>query len=266
MIRLINIDLDGTLIKDHGTVTKADKEAIKKAMDMGIKVGLNTGRNVPSSMYFHKRLSLNALSVCANGSIILDPHEVVYESILSKEMLRRCVDIAKITGVPFHTFAKDSCYLVGEVFQNDLVDSWDQKAKDIVNLKLEYISDGELYLEKLAHDTCKVSFSSLNKEEMKQVIKYLTDYKDWGITHSLNCIAEVTNKGVNKGSGLLMLQENYNLTSNEVACIGDDTNDYAMFEVCYNSFAMESGRQELKDKAKHVVNSVAKAIEIILGE
>ena len=44
MIKLISLDLDGTLLDPAGQITPAAKEAIARAKAAGIRVVINTGR------------------------------------------------------------------------------------------------------------------------------------------------------------------------------------------------------------------------------
>ncbi len=46
MIKLISLDLDGTLLTPQGTITAASKAAIARAREAGIRVVVNTGRDV----------------------------------------------------------------------------------------------------------------------------------------------------------------------------------------------------------------------------
>lgn len=45
MIKLISIDLDGTLLSPDGLISKRNKEAILKAQSQGIEVVIATGRS-----------------------------------------------------------------------------------------------------------------------------------------------------------------------------------------------------------------------------
>ena len=47
MVKLIALDLDGTLLDPSGAVTHGAREAIAKARESGVRVVLNTGRPVP---------------------------------------------------------------------------------------------------------------------------------------------------------------------------------------------------------------------------
>ena len=59
MIRLISLDLDGTLLDPGGRVTSAAKAAIAKARAAGVRVVLNTGRPAPEALWFAQEAGLD---------------------------------------------------------------------------------------------------------------------------------------------------------------------------------------------------------------
>lgn len=66
MIRLISLDLDGTLLDPSGAVTPAAKAAIAAARSAGVRVVLNTGRPIPEAFWFAREAGCDSL-VCALG-------------------------------------------------------------------------------------------------------------------------------------------------------------------------------------------------------
>lgn len=53
-IKIIMSDVDGTLLNDHGHVSKRTIDAIKKARAQGLIFGLASGRDIESSESFYK--------------------------------------------------------------------------------------------------------------------------------------------------------------------------------------------------------------------
>ena len=52
MIKLIALDLDGTLLDPSGRITPGAKEAVARAREKGVRVVLNTGRPIPEAIWF----------------------------------------------------------------------------------------------------------------------------------------------------------------------------------------------------------------------
>ena len=49
MVKLISLDLDGTLLDPQGQIAPASKAAIALARAAGLRVVLNTGRPIPEA-------------------------------------------------------------------------------------------------------------------------------------------------------------------------------------------------------------------------
>ena len=74
----------------------------------------------------------------------------------------------------------------------------------------------------------------------------------------LNQFIEVTPKGCDKSSGLSFYLDYLGIPKENVSVIGDSGNDAPMFEAFYeNSYCMAHSHRLVKQKAKHVVSSVA---------
>ena len=61
MIRLIALDLDGTLLDPAGRITQASKDAIARARAAGVRVVLNTGRPIQEAVWFAGEAGCDAL-------------------------------------------------------------------------------------------------------------------------------------------------------------------------------------------------------------
>ena len=82
MYKLIAIDLDGTLLNSYGTISEKNKEAIKKAQNMGSEVVVSSGRTIQSAKSFANEVGANNYLICGNGSMLYD---VQNQQILYKE-------------------------------------------------------------------------------------------------------------------------------------------------------------------------------------
>lgn len=72
MYKLVAIDLDGTLLDSYGQVSERNKNAIQKAVDLGTKVVLASGRGTMSVRNFATEINANEYMICGNGSMVYD--------------------------------------------------------------------------------------------------------------------------------------------------------------------------------------------------
>src|SRR5450631_4206958 len=71
-IELIALDLDGTLLDSDETISAANRAAITKALNAGIRVVLVTGRGVDTPIRISRELGLNLPVICCHGALTKD--------------------------------------------------------------------------------------------------------------------------------------------------------------------------------------------------
>ena len=70
MIKLLALDLDGTLLDSRGKVPEANREAIRAAEDAGVLVTIATGRRFRDARPLGLELDLNAPLITHNGALL----------------------------------------------------------------------------------------------------------------------------------------------------------------------------------------------------
>ena len=75
MIRLIALDLDGTLLGPNNRVSQEDSDAVIAARDKGIHIVLSTARWYGVAQYTSRRLELTTPLICMSGAHVQEPNE-----------------------------------------------------------------------------------------------------------------------------------------------------------------------------------------------
>ena len=75
MIRLIALDLDGTLIGPDWRVGEADSAAVAAARERGVTIVINTARWYGLALRTAKYLELRAPLICHSGALIREPDD-----------------------------------------------------------------------------------------------------------------------------------------------------------------------------------------------
>jgi Cof subfamily protein (haloacid dehalogenase superfamily) len=107
MIKLLALDLDGTLLGSDGLITARNRKAIVAAENSGVLVTIATGRRFRDARPVALDLQLNAPVICHNGALVkyADTLETVSASILSPVTIRQILE----TGLLFGADAMLSC-------------------------------------------------------------------------------------------------------------------------------------------------------------
>lgn len=94
-IKLIALDMDGTLLNRQKLVSEENASAIKRAMDKGIYVTIATGRMPASAVYFAKQLNMNCPVISCNGGVVKDLNtgKSIYEAHFPKDTITKLISI-----------------------------------------------------------------------------------------------------------------------------------------------------------------------------
>lgn len=229
-IKIVFIDLDGTLTNKNQIVSEKNIEALKLLKDKNIKIVITTGR-WDSYVYNLIDLSLIDYIISNNGACIIDTksNKVIYENSFSKEDIDTINSycISNNYNLIYNGLFKRyniNDKIDGNIYQGVIIcDSIDKMDKLIEftnntnNLKLAYISYAYY----------------------KKIIK--NEYT-----------ANINLKETNKGTTIKYLLNQLNLSKENSLCFGDNNNDINMFEQCGTKVAMENSLDELKEKADYI--------------
>ncbi len=286
MIKLLALDLDGTLLNSCGEISEKNLEAIQRAEEKGVLVTIATGRRFRDALPVARQLNLNAPVICHNGALLkyADTLETVAVSLVANETVKEILR-------------------VGREFGGDALISADPRGKGVLlydrisdeNIPLQkYIAwskrlhgaDAEeavLHVENLEDildetETVHVSFSGkcapmaqlemlLQKELSVSANVLTTVYPQLDFT-----LIDILPPDASKGIGVEKLALINNLSAENVMVMGDNFNDLEMLEYAGTAVLMGNASPELLEREEFFVtlsndeNGVALAIEkFILG-
>ena len=266
MIKLIAIDMDGTLLNEKKHIDKAEKEAIHEAIEAGIKIVLCTGRPLYGILPFYEELGLSELD--SEGYVILNngcsihktkDWKLIDQVNFTSDDIEYLYKFSESYDINF-TLVNDTYYFnIGRKPTDELIKDAGFVFSDITDISLEEAKSGKHKIMKimfLGDPEIMADFQEKNEDIIKS--KYS------GVL-SQSYVYEVLPKDNNKGTGLKKLAEKLGIKQEEVMAIGDGNNDIEMFEYANYSVAMKNATELAKKAAKYETDSnendgVAKAI------
>ena len=253
MIKLITIDVDGTLVTPLKRLTKKNIIQIDRVRDLGVHIALASGRPFHSMERYIEKLGLmqeGHFTVCQNGSYIVDnatkpPIAGSFQTVddlarLDKLMEDFDVEVSAMDDVGFYTRHKNpSLYTKADAFINKL-------ALTPVNYEdfPENMSFGRFLI---------LGSSSSIKEVLANMPKEVTD--NYYAVQTAPFLIEVMNKTANKGHAVRQMAAKLGITADEIMSIGNEKNDIPMLEQTGFPVAMENSVPELKAHAKFITKS-----------
>ena len=266
MIKLIAIDMDGTLLNEKKHIDEAEKEAIHEAIEAGIKIVLCTGRPLYGILPFYEELGLSELD--SEGYVILNngcsihktkDWKLIDQVNFTSDDIEYLYKLSESYDINF-TLVNDTYYFnIGRKPTDELIKDAGFVFSDITDISLEEAKSGKHKIMKimfLGDPEIMANFQEKNEDIIKS--KYS------GVL-SQSYVYEVFPKDNNKGTGLKKLAEKLGIKQEEVMAIGDGNNDIEMFEYANYSVAMKNATELAKKAAKYETDSnendgVAKAI------
>ena len=205
-IKLIGIDLDGTLISKFKKISKKNASSIKKAIDNGISCAIITGRSIVSSKKIKDELdfktqSIGRFLVSFNGSSIIDFYEnKTYETFIDSKIAKEIHHLSL-------KWKLNSWYYTKEATLNGAVEVEGYKpfllTKIFKNLNLKKVTNPN----KLS--SYKINILSFSKRKISNIYKLLTDkYKEklnFSLSHKR--LIEITPKDIDKGYAINFIQK-----------------------------------------------------------
>lgn len=290
MLKLVAIDLDGTMLNQYGIVTQKTKNSIKKAQENGLEIMIASGRPIDSVKTISKEIGSENYFISGNGSIIYDikKDEIIYENVLKKQKALEIIKICEENSIFYNVYtekeiiAKNLQYNVLYYHKENLTKSEEDKTH--VNI-VEDIYD---YIEKTDSKVLKVMICDKHQTIFNAIMRKLKEVDDievLEVSHMSRKIirqgteeipieyfyTEISAKNVDKWTALEFLKEKLQISSDEIVAIGDNVNDKKMIEKSGYGIAMGQSAQQIKEIADYVTDSnvddgVANALDkLVLG-
>ncbi len=266
-IKMIGLDLDGTLLSTEKELTSYTKEILEKAMRQGVVVLAATGR--PVSGIPKEVLSLQGMkyAVTSNGARVIDIEsgEVISENTISVAIAEEALKLLEEYDTISEIFAEGIGYASKNVsqardfFENSSMAEYFMKTRTPVESTIDTLL-------KIGKPVDKVQWIFKDSWERKEALKRLKTIPGIEITDALGNNWEVNKEGINKGKAMVALGKRLGICREEIMACGDGMNDYEMLKEVGFSVAMGNANQALKDIADYVTVSndedgVAKVIQ-----
>ncbi|WP_100407382.1 Cof-type HAD-IIB family hydrolase [Bacillus solitudinis] len=235
-IKLIAIDMDGTLLNNDHEISEGNRKALLEAQEQGIHVVISTGRTTITCNELVKSLMLSSYLITVNGSEIWDENgELVERMLLDTEHIQSLWELKE----------KHRTYCWAASVDNVWRD--------------EFPTDFSL------HQWMKFGFDIKEDAVRKQVMDVLKENTALEVTNSSPTNLEINAVGVNKATALEKVCKRLGITMKNVMAMGDSLNDLAMIKAAGIGVAMGNAQPYVKECADWITDSnvedgVAKAI------
>ena len=261
-IKLIAIDMDGTLLLPDHTISPAVKTAIAAARARGVNVVLTTGRPYAGVHSYLKELHMEQpgdYCITYNGALVQkagDGSTVAQTALSYDDYLEQ---LSREVGSHFHALDRNTLYTANRDISYYTVHESFVATIPLVFCEAEKMDPETQFLKVMMIDEPEILDKVISRIPAEVKEKYT-------VLKSAPYFLEILDKRVNKGTGVKSLADALGIKAEEVMAIGDQENDIAMIEYAGVGVAMDNAIPSVKEIANFVTKSnledgVAYAIE-----
>ncbi|HIV42240.1 MAG TPA: Cof-type HAD-IIB family hydrolase [Candidatus Mediterraneibacter guildfordensis] len=267
-IKMIGLDLDGTLLTDRKEFTDRSKRALRTAIDSGIVVLIATGRPLTGIPEEIRNFPGMRYALTSNGAKVMDVWEnrVVDEHLLSAKLAEKALEICGKYDTLQEVYYDGVSYAPAD--KRDMIPRYHKNPN-----MWEYMRKTRIWVEDIFRmvresdrglDKIQMLFADM--EERTKAWQELSEVEGLELVGSLGYNIEINAAGVNKGSGLVSLGRLLGIRREEIMACGDGDNDLLMLKEVGFGVAMANAEEEVKKAADYITLSneedgVADAIE-----
>ncbi|KRM86811.1 Cof-type HAD-IIB family hydrolase [Lacticaseibacillus thailandensis] len=268
MIKLIAIDVDDTLLDPTSKLSAGNAQALRWAVQQGVKIVLCTGRPLVGVQDFLDAIGIQGddqYVVTYNGAVV---QSVTGQIVVSNTLTRTdYLDLAAFADE--HRTHYNALDLGGRIFTGNT----DVGAVTVLQAWENHAGLSVVNPQEVAEDTVIPKFLFVGQAaHLDQIV---TPFKErfgdrFATVRSTPIFFEALQPGVDKGTALAALCAHLGFQPSEVMGIGDEFNDLPMFDFVGTAVAMGNGRAQVRAAADWVTadnahDGVAVAVNKYLG-
>ena len=254
MIKLIASDLDGTLLCGRETVSEEMFEMIREMNRRGILFVVASGRQYRVLKNIFAPVWEQMAFITENGCAVFYQDEMIAQQVIPKEQLLELiymVDADPKTDVALSSPTTTYIRPKNEAYHNMLKEAgnhicvlkeWEDVTEPCVKMAW-YEEDGV---------DARLDYW---KSKIKPPANVVTSGAQW---------LDILYPGGHKGVGIEVLRERFGIKKEETVAFGDNFNDKEMLEAVGYAFAMESGKEGIKELCPYQTDNVEKIVHKIL--
>ncbi|QLE57887.1 Cof-type HAD-IIB family hydrolase [Nostoc sp. TCL26-01] len=255
-IKLLVLDIDGTISGESNTISPTVKQAIAAVQARGIHVAIATGRMYRSALRFHQEINSNLPLVAYQGAWIQDPtNQKIHQHLplareIAYELLNYFEQPQWRSLLSIHFYINDQLY-VREVTRETQI--YGQRSG------ITPIAVGDLR-QVLTNEPTKILALCDDIEVINKLLGSLRRQytpAELYLTTSVATFFEATHATVNKGNAVRYLAEELlGIKNTNVITIGDNFNDVEMLQYAGIGIAMGNAPPDVQAIAQWVAPSV----------
>ncbi|MBX9975098.1 Cof-type HAD-IIB family hydrolase [Cytobacillus firmus] len=265
-MKLIAVDLDGTLLSDDCSISLVNREAIYEAQKQGNIVVISSGRSFHDTKRILQNAGLECPFISGNGAISFHTERMIQNFSLPVKVVSEIMGILDETNLYYEIYTRN-----GILIKRD--------GRDLLNKEIEKILEqetafsvkwakGEIDIQYKQYgllpvphyreidftqlEVYKLFVLSFDKSKLTKLQGRLSGRKDLSLTSSGVTKIEIGPLEISKGNALKFMADYLGIPLKDSVAIGDNLNDLSMFNIAGMGIAMGNAVDEVKKKSTFI--------------
>lgn len=256
-IRMIAMDLDGTLLTTEKELTDRTKQALEACIRRGIVVLAATGRPLCGLPQNVMDVEGMRYAVVSNGARVVDlcQKKTVEEHLLPGETAGKLLTIFEKYDTLREIYYDGFGYAQSDALERLDMFQDSEAMRHYVLTTRKGVPDIREMFEQENRDLDKIQAVFTSVEDRDRALEEVKEIPGIEISMSLKKNIEVNGENINKGNALAELGKHLGISMEEVMAFGDSSNDTAMITMSGVGVAMANSTEEVLTVADYVTAS-----------
>lgn len=251
-IKLIALDLDGTLTNEEKVITPYTYDVLMEAQRQGIRLCLASGRPPYGMRPLAKQLRMaeyGGMLICYNGGHIEDCHtgRVYVEKALDEALFPTLLDFQELSGMTLMTYYED------HIYTQKPDDRYVRQSSKNNNMAIRKVEDFLSEVPRPLNKCLMVGDPEIMPHWERTMKEALGDRMN--VMHSTPYFIELLPPNIDKGPSLMELARQLGMTAENVIAFGDSYNDIGMIRLAGTGVAMGNAEDAVKAAADFITKS-----------
>ncbi|MDM5153036.1 Cof-type HAD-IIB family hydrolase [Bacillus sp. DX1.1] len=259
-LKLIALDMDGTLLSSKLEISKENLQAIRNAKEEGHIVMICSGRAKEDALKLLEEYQLSLPVGASNGAIVYVDGNVINARCLQKDKVYGLAKLLESEGFPYKLYTNKGVYAPHN-WKEQVLHAFElnKHSLDVTIEEIERITEKQQKsnlitsfknIEDVVNDpTLEISkffILTFDAEHRSQVLQSLQKDQAIMVTASAPTNLEIMDQHGHKGNGLQEMASYFDIPMQDTIAIGDNFNDVPMLEVAGLSVAMGNAEEDVK--------------------
>lgn len=254
-IRIIALDLDGTLLNSKKELSRRNYRALEEAAQRGIEVVPTTGRFFDAMPQVIRELPFVHYAITMNGAQLrhVSTGQVLYRAEIPLVQALEILRFLDTQPVAYDCFVGDAAYMTASMQERIECYTDEPYCCEMVRRLRQPVEELKAFVAAQELDVQKSQLFTMDQALRRRMLEEIPQ-RFPGVIASSSLLhnVEINHERANKGAAVLALAEHLGLDARQVMAMGDGLNDVSMLKAAGTGVAMENSFPGVKEHADWV--------------